>query len=705
MHRMRPLRTNLADAGLALAATLAWTWPLAPRIGAVLRDRWDGRTQAWVVAWVSHALRHAPADVFQANAFAPARDVLAFSEPLIGYGALAVPFSLLGLGPVAVLNLLCILGLAFSAFSLARLATELGAPRDAAALGSAAASFGALATVQLGFVSFTAWGGIAWCVLFGLRLLRGGGRRDAALLALSTGLLGWFSLHLLAFALAALLAISTCATAFRPRDVLGRLPRLVLALVAAGVLLAPLAATMIRVKAREGFVTSEADARAYSAFPASWLATTSHNPGQAFLPFRSGSEKALYPGSAALALSLAGLVLFRRSPRGRLLAATGGLLAILGLLGSLGPRGPLLPLLSRLAPPLWGGIRAAARFGFVTQIGVGLLAALGAARLLDLAPSRRARGILAVALLAGIAIDVRQSFPFQDRPAPPPPVESFLALARAGGPILHLPVAFDPSEAEVLLDSTAHFKPVVNGTLSHIPARFFDLAVAFSARTLPDDLVARLESWPVGTLVVHEHRLSLEQRAILLPWLEAGLRRGRFSGPLVFVHRGGWDVVLGVVRVRGSAPWGTPGGGDEAANAALLSQLRGGGAGPDRHRGRRPAGLDRRAFRGRGRDEQVLRSRLGPGRVRPGRRRRRDGRRRAAHTGLLHADPAPRRGRRTSAARRHVEGGLGADPPTASHRLGSRAPDGAAPVAARHGPDPQPVDRLPLRTSGRPPGS
>ena len=139
---MRPLRTLLADAGLALAATVAWTWPLAPRLGEVLRDRYDGRTQAWVVSWVAHALRTSPRDVFQANAFAPARDVLAFSEPLIGYGAVALPFSLLGLGPVALLNLLCILAIAFGAFSLARLATELGAPRDAAALGAAAATRG-----------------------------------------------------------------------------------------------------------------------------------------------------------------------------------------------------------------------------------------------------------------------------------------------------------------------------------------------------------------------------------------------------------------------------------------------------------------------------------------------------------------------------------------------------------------------------------
>ena len=538
----------------------------------MLRDRYDARTQAWVVSWVSHALTTSPADVFQANAFAPARDALAFSEPLLGYGALAAPLSLLGLGPVAVLNLLCILAVAFSAHSVFRLALELGAPRDAAALGAAAASYGALSTVQLGFVSFTAWGGISWCVLFGLRVLRGGRRRDAVLLAAVTGLLGWFSLHLFAFALAALLALLLASIAYRPRGVAPRLPRFALAMAAAALLLAPLAVTMARVKAREGFVTSTEDAHRYSARPSDWLATTSFNPGQAFLPSRSDSEKALYPGTAALALSLLALLLVRHEPRGRLLAATGALLCTVGLLGSLGPRGPLLPALSSIVPLLWGGIRAAARFGIVSQIGFGLLAALGAARLLGRTRTGLARGALAGALLTGIAVDVRQRYPFDYRPSPPPPVEAFLAAARTGGPILHLPVTFHASEAEVILDSTAHFKPIVNGTLSHVPARHIALAAALGSEVLPGDLTSRLEAWPVGTLVVHDHRLSLERRRAVLGWLDEAVREGRLTEPLVFPHGAGRDWVFGLVRVRGPSGWGARGGGNPAANAAALGR-------------------------------------------------------------------------------------------------------------------------------------
>ncbi len=563
--------TAAVDAALALAAAVAWTWPLAPRAADVLRDRYDARTQAWVVAWVEHALRTSPGSLFQANAFAPARDVLAFSEPLIGYGVAGLPLALAGAGPVLVLNVLCILALAFSAFSVARLARELGAPRPAALLGAAAASFGALTTVQLGFVSFAAWGGIAWVVLYGRRALLGGGRRDVLALALVTAALGWTSLQLLAMALTALAVVSAARLASSPRETLARgVPRLAAGLAGALLLLVPLAIPMLRVRAREGFTRTEAEVRRYSATPAHWLATTSHNPGQAFVPFRSDSEKALYPGTAALALALAGLVLHRRAPRLPALAGAGALLVATGFLASLGPSGGLLPLLARLAPPLFGGLRVAARFGFVAQAGFGLLAASGAAKLLALADKRGARLAIGAALLAGIAADVRQAEPFDDRPAPPPPVERFLAAAEAGGPILHLPLTFEASEAEVVLDSTAHFKPVVNGTLSYVPARHAALAAAFREAPLPPDLEARVEAWPVGTIVVHDHRLPLERRGPLLSWLAEGLESGRLSGPLRFDHGGGTDWLFGVVAVRGAGGFGAPGGGDPGANAAAF---------------------------------------------------------------------------------------------------------------------------------------
>src|SRR5450759_1514892 len=129
---MARVRSHLADFALCLAASVAWTWPLAARLDHTLRDAYDAATQAWVLAWGRHALTAAPSSLFQANAFAPARDVLAFSEPLVGYGVLSIPLQAAGLSPAGCLNALCILLLAGGTWAVARLAGDLGPPRDAA---------------------------------------------------------------------------------------------------------------------------------------------------------------------------------------------------------------------------------------------------------------------------------------------------------------------------------------------------------------------------------------------------------------------------------------------------------------------------------------------------------------------------------------------------------------------------------------------
>ena len=46
-------------------------------------DRPDGRLNAWILAWDAHALRHAPARLFDAPVFHPLPDALAFSENLL----------------------------------------------------------------------------------------------------------------------------------------------------------------------------------------------------------------------------------------------------------------------------------------------------------------------------------------------------------------------------------------------------------------------------------------------------------------------------------------------------------------------------------------------------------------------------------------------------------------------------------------------
>lgn len=534
----------------SLLAAIAFSWPLPSQLDTVLRDPYDAQTQAWVVAWVSHALTSDPSSLYQANAFAPARDVLAFSEPLLGYGLLAVPLGAAGLSPAGVLNALCILVLGLSVFSIACLALELGASRGAAFVGATTAGFRALTTVQFGFVSFTAFGGIAWMVLFARRLLRGGTLRDAAGLALATAITAYFSLHFLAFGLGTVLVLGVTHLVVAPGPTLRHAgPRMAAAFALAGLLLLPVAIPLLRVRNNEGFKRDRGEMSRFSASPIHFVSTTSFNPGQAFLPGRNDSEMALYPGTVALALAFAGLVLVRHAPALPALAGTGALVAATGALGAMGLNAGFWPALTFLAPPLFGGIRVAARFGFVLQIGMGLLAAWGAGKLLVLARHGATRFLAIGALLVLVAVDSRQSLPFSFHPeSEPSPADAFLARSFAGGPILHLPLTHSPVEARLLYASTRGFPRIVNGTLSYVPAGHLALAARFAAGPLDPALLAQLESWPVDVIVLHDHWMSPANRARVLPFLDEARAAGRLWGPLRFGHGNGQDWLFGVVK-------------------------------------------------------------------------------------------------------------------------------------------------------------
>lgn len=177
---MRRVRPAAFDFLVCLTVTAAWAARALPRLGTHLRDAYDAQFQVWGVAWVGHALLHAPLDVFDANIFAPVPNALAFTEPLVGYGLLGIPLGLAGLSPVGVFNVLCLLGTAFSVWAISRLAIAHGAPRAPALLGAAAAVLGAAAAANFGYIPFVALGGIALCLVAWKRLRETGGWGAAA---------------------------------------------------------------------------------------------------------------------------------------------------------------------------------------------------------------------------------------------------------------------------------------------------------------------------------------------------------------------------------------------------------------------------------------------------------------------------------------------------------------------------------------------
>ena len=108
------------------------TWPLATNPGVLSRnDNGDAQLNEWIIAWVVHQLPRDPAHLFDGNIFYPAKDTLAFSEPLIVPALMAAPALWLGASPVLAMNLLSLAGFALT--GLAAYAVIFSWTRDAAA--------------------------------------------------------------------------------------------------------------------------------------------------------------------------------------------------------------------------------------------------------------------------------------------------------------------------------------------------------------------------------------------------------------------------------------------------------------------------------------------------------------------------------------------------------------------------------------------
>ena len=148
----------LAELVACVVFATAWMWPLVRHLATRLRDDGDCASTSWVVAWGEHALLSAPGNLFQSNCFAPAKDALAFSEPLLGFAVAGLPLRMLGGSPVLVHNLLFLLGLSISVWCVVRLSRRLGLPPAVAFAGALAAGSSAVVAGHLSHLVFTVWG-------------------------------------------------------------------------------------------------------------------------------------------------------------------------------------------------------------------------------------------------------------------------------------------------------------------------------------------------------------------------------------------------------------------------------------------------------------------------------------------------------------------------------------------------------------------
>jgi hypothetical protein len=461
-----------AAACLFLALAVFHTWPLASSPARLsLNHNADAQLNEWIVSWIAHTLPVHPTRVFDANIFAPERQTLTYSEPLIVPALLGAPIRWLGGSPVLTFNLLLIAGLTVSAGFVAwRWTGSAGA----ALLGGALAAFNVHLLTRLPHLQAAhAWGlPLSW--YFADRIADRPTRRDAAGLALVLAATAATSLYWLVFAgaiVAVVLAGTLCALRVRAAAFIA-------GATAAGLLLAsPVLLPYARFAASGASRPLEMVAQ-LSATPAGYLVSLSRMHAGWTTGFHTTDLDIFFPGFVALGLATIGILstAFGRTPHRRRMLTIVAVAAV-GVVCSFGPSTAVYRWLYAWVLPI-RGLRAAARFGYLGLLAVAFAAAYGLARVERHRPAG-ARLLLGSAALLLVTAEVWQgpimTMPFRGVP----PIYSL--LADQTGPVRLIEVPFYlPEEifqnGEYVLNSTAHWRPLMNGYSGYTPMSYREKA-------------------------------------------------------------------------------------------------------------------------------------------------------------------------------------------------------------------------------------
>ena len=507
---------------LVVALAIVHTWPLALHPATLSsNDNADSELNEWILAWVQHTLPRAPLRLFQANIFYPANDSLAFSEPLIVPAILGAPIAWLGGSPVLVFNLLMITGFALSALAGYALMFAWTGNRTAALLTGSAFAFNTHTLTRLPHVQALHIYGLPLALVAVDRLISFGRTRDAWLIAIWITVLAYTSGYLLVFGVV-LFGVAIIARApewlAQARSLA---PRFTLACLAAAVAIVPLSLPYQRAANEQGMIRSLAAVTDYSATPAGYLAASSRvHLATWSASFFKDPVNSFFPGFLVIALAIAALVGIRRmdtTSRRRVMMLTA--IAIVGFLLSLGTHTPLYGWLYQLFPPMHG-LRVAARFGSLFLLGMAGLAGYGLVCVNRTLASRprtaRYAAIVGAALFIGANVEsFRAPIQYQRFSGIP----SLYSLLKSEPRVVLAEVPFYPRQAtfenaEYVLNSTEHWRPLMNGYSGYTPASYVKFADAFwyFPRDYAIDAMRRAG---VTHVMVHPERFGNEADAVI----------------------------------------------------------------------------------------------------------------------------------------------------------------------------------------------
>jgi hypothetical protein len=459
------------------------SWPLVTDlVGLGVMDRPDGRLNAWILAWDAHALFRAPSRLFQAPIFHPLPDTLAFSENLLLPAILGAPAQALG-GPVLAYNVALLVSLVVSGLGVQLLVRRASGDRLAAFVAGAFFAAGAHRWIRLAHLHAQVTLFLPFVLLALDRFWQRRTLGRAALVGLLLALQGLSSVYL--GAIAALMTAVTATLAMLGGLRARELGRLVLGLALGAVLLAPIARPYLRMRAFQGVEFTIGDVASYATTIESYVAggTRLYGPVTQKHLDPARVQDTLFPGLTVLACGLIGLASAPRRYRAVAVAASAAAIVF-----SLGPETAAYRFLHEHVV-LVRGVRALSRFSLVPVLALCVLAGFALAR-------RWRMALLALVLFAVESSNV----PIRYAPAPAPS-ETARWLASRPGAVAVLPLG--ERDTEVMLDGTAHWRPLVNGDSGFMP-RPYTREMELLAGPATDDALRLLRAVGVTHVVARE---------------------------------------------------------------------------------------------------------------------------------------------------------------------------------------------------------
>ena len=445
-----------SGAGYALLLAVM-SWPLVVDLAHTgPMDRPDGRLNAWILAWAGPTLLEHPARLFDAPAFHPSKDVLAFSENLL-LPALAVAPLQWASGPVLAYNVALLASLLLSGLAVQLLVRRASGDRLAAFVAGAFFAAGPHRWTRLSHLHAQATVFLPLALLALDRFWQSRTLRRALLVGLMLALQGLSSVYLGAITATAVgtAVLVALFAGLKPLE----LGRLALGMLLAAALLWPVTAPYLRMRAFQGQEFTLETVSSYAATLPSYVAAGTQFWGALSqrLVDPTAIRDTLFPGLTVLALGIAGLA----SAPGRYRAVAVAASAV-AVLFSLGPETAFYRFLHEHLV-LIRGVRALARFALVPTLALSVLAGL--------ALSGRRRLLVLVALVAMMLESANLPLRLERYVGPS---EASRWLAGKPGAVLVLPLAENDTRA--MLDGLAHRRPLVNGDSGFIP-RAFDRAM------------------------------------------------------------------------------------------------------------------------------------------------------------------------------------------------------------------------------------